>query len=220
MNRLFAALAFLLCATAFAEKLQRPTGFLGVAFGSAPAEVVRILGSRGGATVPEEMPSTFDKLELAGGNFAGQEVVKWKLEFVNRKFAAATVTLKTEGNAMAVYQELKQSLVAKYGPVASEKKAGKSDADKRRAAQGNNNGTRRDETFGKVAFWKFAPTLADKGRTLIVCSAVGADGYEVTDESKLQVSLQYIDETLMPDASKRLADPGAKAAPPVKKEDL
>jgi hypothetical protein len=49
---------------------------------------------------------------------------------------------------------------------------------------------------------------------------VGADGYEVTDESKLQVSLQYIDETLMPDASKRLTDPGAKAAPPVKKEDL
>lgn len=219
MNRLFTALAFLLCSTALAEKLQRPAGFLGVAFGSTPAEVVRVLGSRGGATVPEEMPSTFDKLELTGGNFAGQEVLKWTLEFVERKFAAATVTLKTDGNGMLVYQELKQNLVAKYGPATGEKKAAKSDADKKKSAQGNN-GTRREETYGRVAFWKFEPTLSDKSRSLIICTAGGPDGNEVADESKVQISIQYIDEVRIPTAAKRLTNPGAKTAPPVKKDDL
>ena len=51
MPRLLIALTFILCSTALAEKLQRPTGFLGVPFGAAPAEVVRVLGSRGGATL-------------------------------------------------------------------------------------------------------------------------------------------------------------------------
>jgi hypothetical protein len=220
MPRLLTALTFILCSTALAEKLQRPTGFLGVPFGAAPAEVVRVLGSRGGATVPEEMPSTFDKMELTGGNFAGQEVVKWTLEFVDRKFAAATVTLKTEGNGMAVYQELKQNLIAKYGPAVGEKKAGKSDADKKKQVTPANNGTRREETHGKVVFWKFAPTLADKSRSLIICTGAGPDGNEVADESKVQVTLQYIDETRIPTAAKRLTDPGTKTAPPVKKEDL
>lgn len=220
MTRLVTALALGLCCTALADKLQRPAGFLGVPFGSAPAEVVRVLGSRGGATVPEEMPSTFDKLELTGGNFAGQEVVNWTLEFVDRKFAAATVTLKTQGNGTAVYQELKQNLIAKYGPAAGEKKAGKSDADKKKPATPATNGTRREETYGKVVFWKFEPTLADKSRSLIICTGAGPDGNEVADESKIQVTLQYIDETRIPTAAKRLTNPGTKTAPPVKKEDL
>ena len=50
MPRLFTALTFLLCSTAVADKIQRPTGFLSVPFGSAPAEVVRMLGSRGGGS--------------------------------------------------------------------------------------------------------------------------------------------------------------------------
>ncbi len=219
MFRLLAALTFILCSTALGEKLQRPTGFLGVAFGATPAEVVRMLGTRGGATVPEDMPSTFDKLELTGGNFAGQEVVKWTLEFVDRKFAAATVTLKTEGNGMAVYQELKQNLVTKYGPATGEKKAGKADSAKKKPAA-STGGTRREEAYGKVVFWKFEPTLAEKSRSLIICTAGGPDGNEVADESKVQVTIQYIDETRIPNAAKRLTNSGTKVAPQVKKEDL
>ena len=219
MFRLLTALIFILCSTALAEKLQRPTGFFGVAFGAEPAEVVRVLGARGGATVPEDMPSTFDKLELTGGNFAGQEVVKWTLEFVDRKFAAATVTLKTEGNGMAVYQELKQNLVVKYGPATGEKKAGKPDSAKKKPPA-SNSGTRREETYGKVVFWKFEPTLADKTRCLIICAGGGPDGNEVEDESKVQVTIHYIDETRIPTAAKRLSNSGTKVAPPVKKEDL
>ena len=47
MPRLLIALTFILCSTALAEKLQRPTGFLGVPFGAAPAEVVRVLIAAG-----------------------------------------------------------------------------------------------------------------------------------------------------------------------------
>ena len=219
MTRLLTALTFILCSTALADKLQRPTGFLGVAFGAEPAEVVRVLGARGGATVPEDMPSTFDKLELTGGNFAGQEVVKWTLEFANRKFAAATVTLKSEGNGMAVFQELKQNLITKYGPATGEKKAGKADIARKKQTS-NYNGTHREDTYGKVVFWKFEPTLTDKNHSLIICTAGGPDGQEVTDESKIQVSIQYIDETRIPNAAKRLTNSGTKPAPAVKKEDL
>ncbi|MCE9610856.1 MAG: hypothetical protein K8R23_11740 [Chthoniobacter sp.] len=214
LHFLAALLTLALGSTALAQKIQRPTGFLGVAFGSAPADVLRVLGSRAGATIPEEIPTTFDKLELTGGNFAGQEALKWTLEFADRKFAAATVILKTEGNGMAVYRELQKNLVAKYGPASGEKRAERDDA--RKSA----NTGRREETFGKMAYWKFIPTLAEKGARLIICEAAGADGKEVTDESKVQVTLQYIDETLLPSAARRVTHPGSKTGPAVKREDL
>jgi len=217
MSRHFlsALLALALSSTAFAQKIQPPTGFLGVPFGSAPADVLRVLGARAGATIPEEIPTTFDKLELTGGNFAGQEALKWTLEFADRRFAAATVVLKTAGNGMAVYRELQKNLVAKYGPASGEKRAERDDSRKTAGTT-----TRREETFGKIAYWKFLPSLAEKSTRLIICEAAGPDGKEVNDESKVQVTLHYIDETLLPAAAKRLTHPGTKTGPAVKREDL
>ncbi len=207
-------LLVILSSSALAQKLQRPTGFMGVAFGAAPAEIVRVISTRGGAEAPEELPTTFDKLELKGGTFAGQEVLKWTLEFANGRFAAATVTLKSEGNGIDVFNEIKKTLIEKYGPVASERKADKAEQNKKDRP---GNGTPRNTTYGKVASWKFEPNLKDKSRSAIVCEATGPDGKETTDESKLQVSVQYVDETLKPPIKGK---PGTKGGPTVKKEDL
>lgn len=207
-----------LSAPAFAQKLERPLGFVGVPFGAAPADAIRILTARPGLIVPETLPTSVEKLDLTGGNFAAQEVLKWTIEFVDNKFAAATVALKPDGNGLAVYRDLKQSLTTKYGPPTGERKPGLSDAEKKSR---QTSGTRKkDDTYGNVAYWKFAPTIADKNAKCIICEAAGPDGNEVTDEAKIQVTVQYIDETLKPAAAKGAVTGAAKTSAPVKKEDL
>lgn len=206
-----------LSASAFAQKLERPLGFLGIPFGAAPEEAIRILNTRPGIIIPETLPTLVEKLELTGGNFAAQEVLKWTVEFVDRKFASATVTLKPDGNGLAVYRDLKQNLTAKYGPPTGERKPGISDADKKTRQQGSG---KKPDTFGNVAYWKFAPTIADKDAKIIVCEAAGPDGNEVTEEAKIQVTIRYIDETLKPLATKGGVGTVSKSSIPVKKEDL
>ncbi len=214
---LLSLLTLALSASAFAQKLERPRGFAGVPFGSAPEEALRILGTRPGLIIPETLPTSVDKLELIGGNFAAQEVLKWTIEFVDNKFAAATVALKPDGNGLAVYRDLKQSLTAKYGPPTGERKPGMSDTDKKKRQAG---GTKKEETFGNVSYWKFGTTLADKDAKSIVCEAAGPDGNEVTEEAKIQVTIRYIDETLKPSAVKGGVSGGSNSSTPVKKEDL
>jgi len=204
--------------SAFAQKLERPMGFVGVPFGTAPADVLRILSARPGLIVPETLPTSVDKLDLTGGNFAAQEVLKWTLEFVDNKFAAATVALKPDGNGPAVYRDLKQNLTSKYGPPTGERKPGLSDTDKKtRQATG---ARKKEETYGNVSYWKFNATLADKDAKCIICEAAGPDGNEVADETKIQVTIHYIDETLKPLPAKGGVSGALKSSTPVKKEDL
>lgn len=210
---------FTLClaASALAQKLERPLGFAGVPFGSTPEEALRILSGRPGLIVPETLPTSVEKLELTGGNFAAQEALKWTIEFVDKKFAAATVILKPDGNGLAVYRDLKQSLTVKYGQPTGERKPGISDTDKKTRQQST---SKKTDTFGNVAYWKFSPTLADKDAKTIVCEAAGADGNEVTEEAKIQVTIHYIDDTLKPLATKGGVGNISKSSTPVKKEDL
>ena len=210
-----AALAF--SASAFAQKLERPMSFAAVPFGATPEEAVRILSARPGVIIPESLPTLVEKLELTGGNFAAQEVLKWTIEFVDKKFASGTVILKPDGNGLTVYRDLKQSLTAKYGPPTGERKPGLSDADKKSRQQGTGNTA---DSFGNVTYWKFAATIADKAVKSIVCEAAGADGNEVADETKIQVTIQYLDETLKPPAVKGTPGSVSKSSAPVKKEDL
>ena len=209
--------ALVLSASAFAQKLERPLGFVGVPFGATPEEAIRILSARPGLIIPESLPTVVEKLELTGGNFAAQEVLKWTVEFTDRKFASATVVLKPDGNGLAVYRDLKQNLTAKYGQPTGERKPGMSDADKKTRQQASGKKT---DTFGNVAYWKFAPTIADKESKIIVCEATGPDGNEVTEEAKIQVTIRYIDETLKPLATKGGVGTVSKTIVPVKKEDL
>lgn len=214
---LLSLISLALGASAFAQKLERPLGFAGVPFGTALEEAIRILGTRPGLIIPETLPTSVEKLELIGGNFAAQEVLKWTIEFVDNKFAAATVALKPDGNGLAVYRDLKQSLTAKYGPPTGERKPGMSDADKKKRQGG---GTKKEETFGNVSYWKFGATLADKDAKSIICEATGPDGNEVTEEAKIQVTIRYADETLKPSAAKGGVSGVSKSSAPVKKEDL
>lgn len=219
LPRLLFVLVLTLATSAFADKLDRPMGFIGVPFGAAPADTVRILSARPGLIVPETLPTNVEKLDLTGGNFAAQEVLKWTIEFVDKKFAAGTVVLKPDGNGLAVYRDLRQSLTAKYGQPTGERKPGLSDAEKKKR-QGTSGARSKEDTYGNVAYWKFAPTIADKEAKVIICEAAGPDGNEVADESKIQVTVQYIDETLKPAAAKGAVTGAAKTSAPVKKEDL
>ncbi len=214
---LFPLLALTLSASAFAQKSDRPMNFAAVPFGATPEDAIRILSARPGLIIPETLPTLVEKLELTGGNFAAQEVLKWTIEFVDKKFAAGTVILKPDGNGLAVFRDLKQSLTAKYGQPTGERKAGLSDADKKSRAQGN---AKKADSFGSVAYWKFAATIADKNVKSIICEAAGPDGNEVADEAKIQVTIQYLDETLKPPAVKGTPGSVSKSSTPVKKEDL
>ena len=214
---LFSAVVLVLSASAFAQKIERPMGFLGVPFGTAPEDAIRILSARPGIILPESLPTLVEKLELTGGNFAAQEVLKWTVEFADKKFAAATVILKPDGNGLAVYRDLKQNLTAKYGPPTGERKPGMSDADKKARQQASG---KKADTFGNVTYWKFGATISDKDAKMIVCEATGPDGNEVTDEAKIQVTIHYIDETLKPLPAKGGVGTVSKTIVPVKKEDL
>lgn len=192
-------------------------GFIGVPFGTMPEDAIRILSARPGIIIPESLPTLVEKLELTGGNFAAQEVLKWTVEFADKKFAAATVVLKPDGNGLAVYRDLKQNLTTKYGPPTGERKPAMSDADKKARQQSTG---KKADTFGNVTYWKFPASLADKDTKMIVCEAAGPDGNEVTDEAKIQVTIHYIDETLKPLPAKGGVGTVTKTIVPVKKEDL
>jgi hypothetical protein len=89
----------LLACNALALAVERPAGFLGIAWGASPEEVKRVLQKRPGVTFPENADDY--KIELTGGAFAGQPVAKWVIEFPDRKFAVATVTTGKDGSFAA-----------------------------------------------------------------------------------------------------------------------
>ena len=112
-------LILLLACNAIALAAERPNGFLGIPWGASPEEVKRVLQKRPGVIFPENADDFH--IEVTGGTFAGQPVAKWVIEFPERKFASAAVTLKTEGSAGTAYNEFQNQLVSKYGPTTTAK---------------------------------------------------------------------------------------------------
>ncbi len=210
------ALALFACLTvsSFAES-GRPKAFANVPFGAAPEEVLRLLASKPGITLPEEPPTT-DRWEVLGGTFAGQAVQKWSFEFVGRKLASAAVTIKPESGTQTLYRDFKTQLADKYGPQTGEKKLNATD-DVDRRSRSRESGT--PAPLGNIAYWKFPPTLGDKSQRTITLELAGPNGAPTLDETNLQVTLHYTDETLKGPAAKA-ATTGGKTVPPVKKEDL
>ena len=197
-------LIFLLAFHVAVFAAERPTGFLGIAWGASPEEAKRVLQKRPGVVFPENADDY--KIELTGGSFAGQPVAKWVIEFPDRKFAAAAVTLKTEANASAVFKEFRSQLVSKYGSATTDKKTG---GVPKKGGQ--------PQPVGNAAIWKFTPTMKEKSSVLISAEITGANvrGGEETGGS---VTIKYVNESLTGTAG------GGKEAPktsaPVKKEDL
>jgi hypothetical protein len=197
----------LLCTAALAE---RPKGFLGINWGASPEEAKRILQARPGVKFPEETDDY--KFELTGGDFAGKPVVKWVLEFPERKFASAVVILKNDGNSSSLYKEFRKNLEDKYGSATTNRKL---------AAKGPRPPAGTPTSLGNSATWKFIPNLKDKSSVSIVCEMSGPNGGPATDEAQLSVSLKYVNDTLL-GAANASAAAGTKAAGQtgVKKDEL
>ncbi len=197
-----------------AENKTRPTSFAGVPWGTRPEDAVRILGARAGAVGPEELPADQSRIELSGGNFSGQPVERWTLEFAHRKFYSATVVLKADGGAPARYREIKQMLVAKYGAAAREGKPpiGLGAEKKDRLAQ------RRlapdQKLYGNTAAWKFTRTLADKEPKSIELILSTPGGILGTDESQLVVMMRYTNDAFAPQTGTGKSGTPAKSTGP------
>ncbi len=192
---------------ALALAVERPTGFLGIAWGASPEEAKRVLQKRPGITFPENADDY--KIELTGGTFAGQAVAKWVIEFPDRKFAVATVTLKTDGNAGTVYKEFRNQLVSKYGSATTDKKTG---GTPKKGAQ--------PQPVTNTAIWKFTPTMKEKNSVLISAEISGAT-MKGSDETGGTVTIKYVNETLTGAAAAAAnGKPAPKTTAPVKKEDL
>jgi hypothetical protein len=178
--------------TVFAQSYQRPKSFNGVPWGASQSQVIHAL-EKSGATVPEDLEGTVSNtLEVVGGQFAGQAVVQWTLEFAGGKFVAGTAVLKPSDTAKALYRELKQKLVAKYGPYTSEGRTGAETPEERRqrAAAGIR------ATRSMIATWKFTPTLADKQTMTMSCEYGPPEGTDPEDETQYLVTIRYSNDTL------------------------
>jgi hypothetical protein len=193
-----------------AQSPSRPKGILSANWGASRSEVVTML-RQNGATVPEEDPGG-DQLTVTGGTFAGQEAVSWTIEFLRGKLIAGSVTLKPADSGPALYRELKQQLIAKYGPHSGEGKITGTREERRLRAASGLPALKR----GTTVTWKFAPTLQDKDSLSITCEVVAPNDVEIDDESLLVVTLRYANETLKAQAAKLAANPPAEAPVPAK----
>jgi hypothetical protein len=205
MPRILFAL-LLLCSSALAE---RPKGFLGINWGASPEEAKRVMQARPGVKFPEDADDY--KFDLTGGTFAGQPVLKWTLEFPERKFASAAVVIKTD-DAQSLYKDFRAQLVAKYGSATTSQKI---------SSKGPRNyNAPRSASLGTVSSWKFPPNMKDRSNIIIACELSGPNGGPTNDPAQLQLILRYTNETLT-SAALANAEAGEKAVQVgVKKDEL
>jgi hypothetical protein len=203
-------LAALLPATAFAQSRPRPKGILSAHWGASRSEVITML-RQNGAVVPEEDPGG-DQLTATGGTFAGQEAVSWTMEFLTGKLIAGSVTLKRVESGSALYRELKQQLIAKYGPHSGEGKLSGTKEERRARAASGLSALKR----GTAVTWKFAPTLQEKDALSITCEVVAPNDVDTDDESLLVVTVRYANDTMKAQAAKISATQAAEAPAPTK----
>jgi hypothetical protein len=164
-----------------------------------------------GALMPED-DSGGDLLVGTGGTFAGQEVVTWTMEFMTGKLIAGSVTFKRGESGSALYRELKQQMIAKYGPHSGEGKLSGTKEERRvRAASGLPPLKR-----GTAVTWKFAPTLQDKDALSITCEVVAPNDVDTDDESLFVVTVRYANDTMKAQAAKIAAAQAAEAPAPAK----
>jgi hypothetical protein len=197
------ALCILLLFTTSLLAIDRPKGFLTINWGASPEEAKRVMQGRPGVKFPVDADDY--KFELTGGTFADQPVEKWILEFPDRKFASATVILKTDGDASLKYKEFRAKLVEKYGGATTDKKMR---GDKKPGGE-------RAPASGTQTIWKFVPNLKDKGNVSITCELAGGG------QNGPILAIRYVNDTLIAAAAIAAADANAKpAATGVKKDEL
>ena len=199
-------LYLLLACNAVALAAERPGGFLGIQWGASPEEAKRILQKRPGITFPENADDFH--IELTGGTFAGQPVTKWVIEFPDRKFASAAVTLKNEGNASSAYKEFRSRLAEKYGSATTDKRVSSTGASKRL------------QSAASMAIWRFKPTMTDRTSVIISAELTVGNMKGGGEDPQAAVTIKYVNETLTGAAAPTGTAPAKPAKPEVKKDDL
>jgi hypothetical protein len=199
-------LLLLIAAHAVALAAERPEGFIGIQWGASPEEAKRILQKRPGIVFPENADDY--RVELTGGTFAGLPATRWVIEFPDRKFASASVTLKTEGNASSTYKEFRTQLAAKYGSPTTDKRVSSSSASKR------------PQGASSMAVWKFRPTMKDRTSVLISAELSGGGMKGGGEDPQATVTIKYVNETLTGAAAATGTAPVKPVQPAVKKDDL
>lgn len=190
---------------------ERPKGFLGIPWGASPEEAKRALKDRPGVKFPEE--SDDYHVEVTGGTFAGQPVTKWVLEFPERKFGSASVTLKSEGNASVVFKEFRTQLSSKYGSGTDKKLSG-AVSQVRKTYSGERS------PIGSATTWKFSPSMKEKSSVIIVAELAGQGGKPANDESQLAVTIRYVNESITGPYAKGASTSAKPMTATVKKEEL
>lgn len=207
---LFAVLAAFTPLIASGQSHPRPKGILNANWGASRAEVITMLQQHG-ATVPEEDPGG-DQLVVAGGSFAGQEALSWNMEFFSGKLIAGSVLLKPSESASVLYRDLKQQLIAKYGPHSGEGKITGSREERRARSTSGLPAPKK----GTAVTWKFTPTLQAKDSLSITCEMAPPADSATEDESLFLVTVRYANETMKAQASKAAATPSPEPPSPPK----
>jgi hypothetical protein len=198
----FAGFILACSVSGLAAESLRPKGVIGVPWGASRIETLKVLNERG-MKLPEGTES-LDKIQIAGGTFAGQDVASWTFEFTNGKFFTAAILLKPSDNPPVLFRDFKQQFLTKYGPAQSEKKIA---------------GTDRRYSKGNSIAWRFSPTVSDKDQLSISLETGDPTGHDLVDENRFQMTIRYTNETLRALAEKT---PKTEAHPTstVKSEEL
>lgn len=210
--RLSFLLWLLLAAIASGQTFSRPKTVMGMKWGASRIEVLKTL-AEAGAMVPEALyESTEPRVQVAGGRFAGQEVVAWDIELINGRLVGFAATMKAADSGSALFREIKKELAKKYGPPTGERKLSTLTPDQKRALQ---LAGARIPDQGTASFWKFLPNLQEKEALSLSCEMAPSPAEPTEDESRFLVTLRYASDSLKAQLNAG-GDPNATTTAPAK----
>jgi len=180
----FALILFFLTHSGAAQTAARPKGFVQIPWGSSVSDVLRTLADRHKIVFPEELP-TGDKIEIDGGFFSEEPVVRWTLEFRKGGLVSGSILIRPRANPVGTYRAFRELIIQNYGRPNSDGRPGRS----RTRVEPNH--------LGNVAIWKFDPGLSDKESKSILCQLATESGTTTADPAALLILLRYTNETLM-----------------------
>lgn len=181
---LFVATALLCSVPAQADAPGRPKGFVQIPWGSSVGEVFRTLADRHKVNLPEELPSG-DKVEVEGGVFSDEPVVRWTFEFRKGALVAGTVLIRPRENPVGTYRKFREAIIQSYGRPTKE---GRPVAGRSRVEPNHQ---------GNFSVWKFDPGISDKESKSILCQVATEAGTTTADPAQLLLVVRYTNETLM-----------------------
>jgi hypothetical protein len=175
---------FLLSMPAMADVPGRPKGFVQIPWGSSVGEVFRALSDRHKINSPDELPSG-DRIEVEGGVFSGESVVRWTFEFRKGALVSGSVLIRPRESPVVTYRKFREAIIQNYGRPTVEGRPGGGRSRVEPNHQGN------------FSVWKFEPGISDKESKSILCQVATEAGTTTADPTQLLILVRYTNETLM-----------------------